>query len=112
MRELQAQLSELDSGRREVAGRPAGDLAGADGGLRWGPGGQDEDRGQGRNRSRTVVARVCGDLDCALGGSVANGCRQAGTYSIPCSPSGFSQHLCCLALALGLKRRSGSSASS
>ena len=44
-----------------------------------GPGGQDEDRGHGRNRSRTVVARVCGDLGCALGGSVANGCRQAGS---------------------------------
>ena len=44
-----------------------------------GPGGQDEDRGDGRNRSRTVVARVCGDLGCALGGSVANGCRQAGS---------------------------------
>ena len=44
-----------------------------------GPGGQDEDRGHGRNRSRTVVARVCGDLGCALGGSVANECRQAGS---------------------------------
>ena len=44
-----------------------------------GPGGQDEEGGHGRNRSRTVVARVCGDLGCALGGSVANGCRQAGS---------------------------------
>ena len=35
VRELQARLSGLDSGRREVAGRPAGALGGADGGLRW-----------------------------------------------------------------------------
>ena len=35
VRELQARLSGLASGRREVAGRPAGALGGADGGLRW-----------------------------------------------------------------------------
>ena len=52
----------------------------------------------------TLVARPAPHVSSARSYDVR---RTARTYSIPCSPSGFSQHLCCLALALGLKRRFG-----
>ena len=48
-----------------VGGRSPGGLQallGAPMAVYDGPGGQDEDRGHGRNRSRTRVARVCGDI--------------------------------------------------
>ena len=51
--------------RRVGPGRSPGGLQallGAPMAVYDGPGGQDEDRGHGRNRSRTRVARVCGDI--------------------------------------------------
>ena len=64
-----------------VGGRSPGGLQallGAPMAVYDGPGGQDEDRGHGRNRSRTRVARVCGDIGCAVGSSVADGAVRSG----------------------------------
>ena len=90
MRELQARLSGLDSGRREVAGRPAGALGGADGGLRWrstmGPGGKmrtEDTEGTARGPGWREFA---GTLGCAVGSSVADGAVRPGVEWLAVGP--------------------------
>ena len=86
MRELQARLSGLDSGRREVAGRPAGALGGADGGLRWARGGKmrtEDTEGTARGPGWREFA---GTFGCAVGSSVADGAVRSGVEWLAVGP--------------------------
>ena len=60
-------LHPIRTGGRELPAVATGGVAGRDGGI-----------GRSRGHSRTGLARVCGDVGLA-GGSVAEGCRQAGS---------------------------------
>ena len=69
-------ITGLDSGRREVAGRPAGALGGADGGLRWARGARFADQGGASLRGHSVVRWV----------SVADGAVKSGVEWLAVGP--------------------------